>query len=106
MEPYTNYTINADDYYEIKIAEEQDELNDQLIELSFKVFNLFLKFIRPKHWKDCCRFFLSKMKLIKSMGKLRKMNRTSNFEASLIDRIGFGASVNAGAERNPDLIEK
>ena len=49
MEPYTNYTINADDYYEIKIAEEQDELNDQLIELSFKVFNLFLKFIRPKH---------------------------------------------------------
>ena len=47
MEPYTNYTMNADDYYEEKIAEEQDELNDQLIELSFKVFNLFLKFIRP-----------------------------------------------------------
>ena len=47
MEPYTNYTTNADDYYEEKIAEEQDELNDQLIELSFKVFNLFLKFISP-----------------------------------------------------------
>ena len=58
MEPYTNYTINADDYYEIKIAEEQDELNDQLIELSFKVFNLFLKFIRPQHWKKCCRSFV------------------------------------------------
>jgi len=49
MEPYTNYTMNADDYYEEKILEEQDELNDQLIELSFKVFNLFLKFIRHKH---------------------------------------------------------
>ena len=49
MEPYTNYTMNADDYYEEKILEEQDELNDQLIELSFKVFNLFLKFIRPQH---------------------------------------------------------
>ena len=47
MEPYTNYTTNADDYYEEKIAEEQDELNDQLIELSFKVFNLFFKLIRP-----------------------------------------------------------
>ena len=46
------------------------------------------------------------MKLLKSMGKLRKMNRTSNFEASLIDRIGFDASVNAGAERKIDLIEK
>ena len=46
------------------------------------------------------------MKLIKSLGKLRKMNTTSNFEASLIDRIGFGASDNAGAERKPDLIEK
>ena len=47
MEPYTNYTTNADDYYEEKIAEEQDELNDQLIELSFKVFNLFFKLMRP-----------------------------------------------------------
>ena len=46
------------------------------------------------------------MKLVKSMGKLRKMNGTSNFEASLIDRIGLGASINAGTERNPDLIEK
>ena len=44
MEPYTNYTLSADDYYENKIAEEQDELNEQLIELSFKVFNLALKF--------------------------------------------------------------
>lgn len=46
MEPYTNYTMNSDDYYEEKIAEEQDELNDQLIEFSFKVFDLLLKFIR------------------------------------------------------------
>ena len=50
MEPYTNYTLNADDYYENKIAEEQaDELNDQLIEFSFKVFNLALRFIRVKY---------------------------------------------------------
>ena len=49
MEPYTNYTLNADDYYESKMAEEQaDELNDQLIEFSFKVFNLALRFIRMK----------------------------------------------------------
>ena len=50
MEPYTNYTLNADDYYESKMAEEQaDELNDQLIEFSFKVFNLALRFIRVKY---------------------------------------------------------
>ena len=50
MEPYTNYTLNADDYYESKMAEEQaDELNDQLIEFSFKVFNLALRLIRVKY---------------------------------------------------------
>ena len=35
MEPYTNYTMTAEDYYEDKIAEEQDELTEQLTELSF-----------------------------------------------------------------------
>ena len=50
MEPYTNYTLNADDYYESKMAEEQaDELNDQLIELSFKFFNLALRFIQMQY---------------------------------------------------------
>ena len=54
MEPYTNYTLNADDYYESKMAEEQaDELNDQLIELSFKVFNLALRFIQKQN-ESCC----------------------------------------------------
>ena len=102
MEPYTNYTLNADDYYESKMAEEQaDELNDQLIELGFNILNLALRFIQMQYNESCC-WFSSKMKLLKSMGKLRKMNRTSNFEASLIDRIGF----DAGAERKTDLIEK
>ena len=104
MEPYTNYTLSADDYYENKIAEEQDELNDQLIEFSFKVFSIEI-YIRAIYRK-LLLIFCQKMKLVKSMGKLRKMNRTSNFEASLIDRIGFDASVNAGAERKIDLIEK
>ena len=50
MEPYTNYTLNADDYYENKIAEEQaDELNDQLIEFSFKDFNLVFRFIQMQY---------------------------------------------------------
>ena len=34
------------------------------------------------------------------------MNRISNFEASLIDRIGFDASINAGTQRKTDLIEQ
>ena len=40
MEPYTNYTKDANDYNEEKIAEEQDELSGQLTELSFKRFNV------------------------------------------------------------------
>ena len=55
MEPYTNYTLNADDYYESKMAEEQaDELNDQLIELGFNIFNLALRFIQMQCNESCC----------------------------------------------------
>ena len=55
MEPYTNYTLNADDYYESKMAEEQaDELNDQLIELGFNIFNLALRFIQIQYNESCC----------------------------------------------------
>ena len=87
MEPNTKYPNKTeDDLYEEKIAEEQDELTEQLTEPSF-IFcytDLFVRFT-GNH----------KMKLIKSMGKLRKMDNASHFEANLINRIGFDASKKA-----------
>ena len=46
------------------------------------------------------------MKLFKSMGKLRRMNNTSNFEASLLDRIGFGASNTGDAAQKAAVFEE
>ena len=40
------------------------------------------------------------------MGKLRRMNNTSNFEASLLDRIGFGASNSGDAAQKTALFDE